>query len=74
MNTDPYFLGRVTRVDLFGSMLNPDPDRPSDIDLGVEIVKIADRETHVVKNNDRAQELIMLGHHPSLDRVRSVGS
>ena len=74
VNTDSYFLGRVTRVVLFGSMLNPDTDRPSDIDLAVEIVpKIADWDTHVVKNNDRAQELMMLGHQiPSLDRVRSV--
>jgi predicted nucleotidyltransferase len=64
VNTDPYFLGRVTRVVLFGSMLNPDIDRPSDIDLAVEIVpKIADWNVHIQKNNDRAQELIMLGHH-----------
>jgi predicted nucleotidyltransferase len=63
VNSDAYFLGRVTRVVLFGSMLNPDTDRPSDIDLTVEIVpKIPDWDTHVLKNNDRAQELIMLGH------------
>ena len=44
-------------------MLNPDTDRPSDIDLAVEIVpRNADWDTHVVMNNDRAQELIMLGH------------
>jgi predicted nucleotidyltransferase len=64
VNTDPYFLGKVTRVALFGSMLSPDTDRPSDIDLAVEIVpKIADWDTHLEKNNDRVQELIMLGHH-----------
>ena len=64
VNTDPYFLGRVTRVVLFGSMLNPDTDRPSDIDLAVEIVpKIADWDTHIEKNNNRAQELLMVGHH-----------
>ena len=64
VNTDPYFLGRVTRVALFGSMLNPDTDRPSDIDLAVEIVpKIADWDSHIEKNNDRVQELMMLGHH-----------
>ena len=63
VNTDPYLLGRVTRVVLFGSMLNPDTDRPSDIDLAVEIVpKTADWDTHIEKNNDRAQELILLGH------------
>jgi predicted nucleotidyltransferase len=64
VNTDPYFLGRVTRVALFGSMLNPETDRPSDIDLAVEIVpKIGDWDSHVEKNNDRVQELLMLGHH-----------
>ena len=64
VNTDPYFLGRVTRVALFGSMLNPDTDRPSDIDLAVEIVpKIADWDSHIEKNNERVQELMMLGHH-----------
>jgi predicted nucleotidyltransferase len=63
VNTDPYFLGRVTRVALFGSMLSPDTGRPSDIDVAVEIVpKIADWDSHIAKNNDRAQELIMLGH------------
>ena len=45
-------------------MLNPDTDRPSDIDLAVEIVpKTANWDTHIEKNNERAQELIMLGHH-----------
>jgi hypothetical protein len=29
VNSDPYFLGRVTRVALFGSMLNRDIDRPA---------------------------------------------
>jgi hypothetical protein len=37
VNSDPYFLGRVTRVALFGSMLSPDTDRPSDVDLAVEV-------------------------------------
>jgi hypothetical protein len=36
VNSDPHYLGRVTRVALFGSMLNPDTDRPSDVDLAVE--------------------------------------
>jgi predicted nucleotidyltransferase len=63
VNTDPYFLGRVARVVLFGSMLNPDTARPSDIDLAVEIVpKITDWDTSIEKNNDRAQELLLLGH------------
>jgi hypothetical protein len=45
-------------------MLNPDTDRPSDIDLAVEIVpKIADWDSHIEKNNERVQELITLGYH-----------
>ena len=64
VNSDPYFLGQVTRVALFGSMLNPDTDRPSDVDLAVQIIpKIADWESHVEKNNERVQELMALGHH-----------
>ena len=64
VNSDPYFLGQVNRVALFGSMLNPDTDRPSDIDLAVEIVpKIVDWDSHIEKNNERVQELMTLGHH-----------
>jgi predicted nucleotidyltransferase len=64
VNSDPYFLGQVNRVALFGSMLNPDTDKPSDIDLAVEIVpKIADWDSHIEKNNERVQELMTLGHH-----------
>ena len=64
VNSDPYFLGQVTRVALFGSMLNPDTDRPSDVDLAVQIIpKIADWESHIEKNNERVQELMTLGHH-----------
>ena len=63
VNSDPYFLGQVTRVALFGSMLNPDTDRPSDVDLAVQIIpKIADWESHIEKNNERVQELMTLGH------------
>jgi hypothetical protein len=71
VNSDPYFLGQVPRVALFGSMLNPDTDRPSDIDLAVEIVpKIADR--------DREEQLARAGINgagppfPSHDRVCSL--
>ena len=64
VNADPYFLGRVTRVAMFGSMLNPDTGRPSDIDLAVEIVpNIGDWDVHIEKNNDHVQELLMQGHH-----------
>ena len=37
VNTDPYFLGKVTRLVLFGSMLKPDVERLSDVDLAVEL-------------------------------------
>ena len=53
----------MSRVALFGSMLNPDTDRPSDVDLAVEIVpKIADWNSHIKKNNERVTELMTLGH------------
>jgi hypothetical protein len=43
VNKDQYFLGYVTRVALFGSGLNSDTDRPSDVDLAVQIIpKTAD--------------------------------
>ena len=37
VNNDPYFLGKVTRVVLFGSMLKPETERLSDVDLAVEV-------------------------------------
>ena len=63
VNSDSYFLGQVSRVALFGSMLNPDIARPSDIDLAVEIVpKIADPDTHIQRNNERVQQLLTLDY------------
>jgi len=38
VNDDPYFLARVTRVALYGSMLRPDVERLSDVDLAVQLV------------------------------------
>jgi predicted nucleotidyltransferase len=50
VNTDPKVWGRMTRVALFGSMLDPDINRPSDIELAVDIApKIADWDTHIEK-------------------------
>jgi len=43
VNNDPYFLGKVTRVVLFGSMLKPEVDRLSDVDVAVELEKRATR-------------------------------
>lgn len=62
VNANPYFLGKVTRLVLFGSMLNPATDRPSDIDLAVEIApKEADFDHLVQQNYDRVEDLASMG-------------
>jgi len=51
VNNDPHFLGKVTRVVLFGSMLKPEVERLSDVDLAVEVAsKEADFDRARVKN------------------------
>jgi len=63
VNTDPYFLGKVTKVVLFGSMLKPEVERLSDVDLAVELAsKEADFDRARVKNYERVEELAMQGH------------
>ena len=63
VNQDPNFLGMVVAVVLFGSMVKPEVDRPSDVDIAVEIVpKEADPERARAKNERRAQELEAKGH------------
>jgi predicted nucleotidyltransferase len=63
VNNDPYFLGKVTRVVLFGSMLEPAVERLSDVDLAVEVAsKDADFDRARVKNNARVEELAARGH------------
>jgi predicted nucleotidyltransferase len=63
VNREPYFLGKVTRVVLFGSMLKPEVERVSDVDLAVEIVeKEADSDLSRGKNYDRVEELAAAGH------------
>ena len=63
VNNDPYFLGKVTRVVLFGSMMKPEVERLSDVDLAVEVAsKEADFDRARVKNYERAEELAMQGH------------
>jgi predicted nucleotidyltransferase len=63
VNNDPYFLGKVTRVVLFGSMLKPEVERLSDVDLAVELAsKEADFDRARVKNYDRVEKLAMQGH------------
>jgi len=63
VNTDPYFLGKVTRVVLFGSMLQPEVARLSDVDVAVEVVsKDADFDHARVKNYERVEKLAAQGH------------
>jgi predicted nucleotidyltransferase len=63
VNREPYFLGKVTRVVLFGSMLKTEVERVSDVDLAVEIVeKEADSDLSRSKNYDRVEELAAAGH------------
>lgn len=50
VDRDPHFLARVARVVLFGSMLNPEMQRLSDVDVAVEL---APKEP----NYDRARAL-----------------
>jgi hypothetical protein len=62
-NNDPYFLGKVTRVVLFGSMLKPEIERLSDVDLAVELAsKEEDFDRQRVRNYERVEQLAMQGH------------
>jgi predicted nucleotidyltransferase len=64
VNKDPYFLGRVTKVVLFGSTLKAEIDRLSDVDLAVEVAsKETDFDRARVKNYERVEELAIQGHH-----------
>ena len=71
INRKKGFLGKVVTVVLFGSMLQPEVDRPSDVDLAVEIApKEVDPEKARVINERHAQMLESLGHrfHGFLER------
>jgi len=58
VNEHPYFLAKVTRLVLFGSMLKPEVDRLSDVDLAVELArKETDFERARLQNRQRAEEL-----------------
>jgi predicted nucleotidyltransferase len=58
VNESPYFLAKVTRVVLFGSMLRLEVDRLSDVDVAVEVArKEADFERARLQNQQRAEEL-----------------
>ena len=71
VNNDPYFLGKVTRVVLFGSMLKPEVERLSDVDLAVELAsKEADLDRARVKNYERVEKLATAGtSFPELPRA-----
>ena len=57
------FLGKVVAVVLFGSMLKPEMDRVSDVDVAVEIVpKEANPERARSTNERHVLELESLGH------------
>jgi predicted nucleotidyltransferase len=63
VNNDPYFLGKVTSVVLFGSMLKPEIERLSDVDVAIELApKDADFDSALVKNYQRVEELAAQGH------------
>jgi predicted nucleotidyltransferase len=58
VNQNPYFLAKVTRAVLFGSMLKPRVERLSDVDLAVELAaKEVDSDRALVINRQRAEEL-----------------
>ncbi len=62
VNDDPYFLARVTRVALYGSMLRPEVERLSDVDLAVQLVaKEPDFERLREANAERVEHLAILG-------------
>jgi hypothetical protein len=63
VNADPYFLGKVTRVVLFGSMLKPEVERLSDVDLAVEVApKEPDFDQARAENYERVEKLAAEGH------------
>jgi predicted nucleotidyltransferase len=63
VNNDPYFLGKVTRVVLFGSMLKPEAERLSDVDVAVELAsREADCDRARVKNYERVEKMAAEGH------------
>lgn len=62
VNRDAYFLGRVNRVVLFGSMLRPEVAVLSDLDLAVEIVpKNGNWDQLQQENQERVEELVDRG-------------
>jgi predicted nucleotidyltransferase len=64
VNQNPYFLAKVTRVVLLGSMLKPEVERLSDVDVSVELAtKEPDLDLGRAQeqNQQRAEELANTG-------------
>jgi predicted nucleotidyltransferase len=62
VNEDAYFLAKATRVVLFGSVLKPEVERLSDVDLAVELTsKEPDFELAQARIQQRAEELANTG-------------
>src|SRR5262249_23706108 len=62
VNDDPYFVARVTRVALYGSMLRPEVKRLSDVDLAVQLVaKATDLDRLREANAERVEQLWIVG-------------
>jgi predicted nucleotidyltransferase len=70
VNVDPYFLARVERVALYGSLLRPEVKRLSDVDLAVQLVaKEIDFERLREANAERVEQLailVLLGHKQNI--------
>jgi hypothetical protein len=63
VNWDPYFLASANRVVLFGSLLLPEVERLSDVDLAVELVeKETDWDRTQALNQQRVEDLTAMGH------------
>jgi predicted nucleotidyltransferase len=62
VNDDPYFLARVNRVALYGSMLRPEVERLSDVDLAVQLLpKETDSGRLREANAERVEDLAVAG-------------
>ena len=63
-NRNPYYLAKVTKVVLFGSMLKPEVERLSGVDLAVELTrKEPDFDRASLQNRQRVEELSAQGRH-----------
>jgi predicted nucleotidyltransferase len=63
VNNDPYFLARVTRLVLYGSMLRPEVEWLSDVDLAVQVeAKEKDFDRLRAQTLDRVDDLAASGH------------